>query len=159
MFWSRFFQSVIQNASVDFLCTCVRSDSSMSTTWRTAKVSRMHPMCQASHWDLQMMRILKEWTRVILQQKMNCTTSYADTPGMKRGMKIYLDLIPPALFFCAHQSWKNLRKKSFLFWQHNILWIQRDNTFSTWGSNGHGYGEITRNQRHASWDLCAVIGP
>ena len=35
-------------------------------------------MLQASHWDLQTMRILKKWTRVNLQQKMNCTASYAD---------------------------------------------------------------------------------
>ena len=70
----------------------------------------MHPMLQASHWDLQTMRILKKWTRVNLQQKMNCTASYADTPGTKRGMAIYLDLIPPS-FFSTHQSWR----KRFLF--------------------------------------------
>ena len=153
-FSSHFFQSDIQHASVNFLCTCMCSDSSMLITWRTSKVSRMHPMLQASHWDLQMMRILKEWTRINLQQKMNCTASYADTPGTKRGMAIYLDLIPPS-FFSAHQSWR----KPFLVWQHNILWIQRDNTYSTWGSSGHGYGEIARHQRLASRDLRAVTGP
>ena len=40
----------------------------------------------------------QEWTRVILQQKMNCTTSYADTLGTKMGMTIYFDLIPPSFF-------------------------------------------------------------
>ena len=71
----------------------------------------MHPMLQASHWDLQTMRILKKWTRVNLQQKMNCTTSYADTPGTKRGMAIYLDLIPPIFFFSPISHGENL----FLF--------------------------------------------
>ena len=69
-------------------------------------------MLQASHWDLQTMRILKKWTRDNLQQKMNCTASYADTPGTKGGMAIYLDLIPPPhLFFSPISHGENL----FLF--------------------------------------------
>ena len=70
-------------------------------------------MLQVSHWDLQTMRILKKWIRVNLQQKMNCTTSYAGTTCTKRGMTIYLDLIPPS-FYSAHQSWRNLWIKPFL---------------------------------------------
>ena len=80
---------------------------------------------------------------------------HMQTHQARRGVWQYTLILSPPSFFFTHQSWR----KPFLVWQHNILWIQRDNTYSTWGSSGHGYGEIARHQRLASRDLLVVTGP
>ena len=80
---------------------------------------------------------------------------HMQTHQARRGVWQYTLILSPHLFFPPISHRENL----FLVWQHNILWIQRDNTYSTWGSSGHGYGEIARHQRHASRDLRAVTGP
>ena len=52
---------------------------------------------------------------------MNCTTSYADTPGTKRGMPIYLDLIPPIFFFCPFLEITVFLFDSTIFFESKVI--------------------------------------